>query len=242
MPKLAIFVEGQTELIFLRHLLGYLAARREIYIDERELRGKRGVRLLKFIHHRPRPEPPPPFWVMLCNCGGDSTVVSDMLEQAPSLMAHGYGQILGLRDVYPLPHSKLPQLERTLRATLQREGPSGISMAIALAVLELEAWFIAEWHHFAVLDLELTPERIQGELGFDPRTESVEHLSHPADFLRQIYRLVGLSYHKRRNEVVELTRALDFAHLCGDQRKRVPYLGRLLEILEEFFRSGYTVG
>ncbi|NJK36098.1 MAG: hypothetical protein HC919_14820 [Oscillatoriales cyanobacterium SM2_2_1] len=197
---------------------------------------------MKLIHHRPLPDPAPPFWVMLCNCCGDSTVLSDMLEQAPSLMTHGYGQVLGLRDVYPLPYSKLSQLERTLRTTLQREGKSKIPMAITLAVLELEAWFIAEWHHFAVLDPDLTPERIQEELGFDPRTESVEHLSHPADFLRQIYRLVGLSYHKRRNEVVELTRALDFAHLCGTQRERVPYLGRLLEILEEFFRSGYTAG
>ncbi|NJK34336.1 MAG: hypothetical protein HC919_04940, partial [Oscillatoriales cyanobacterium SM2_2_1] len=62
MPKLAIFVEGQTELIFLRHLLGYLASRQKIYIDERELRGKRGVRLLKLIHHRPLPDPAPPFW------------------------------------------------------------------------------------------------------------------------------------------------------------------------------------
>jgi hypothetical protein len=242
MPKLAIFVEGQTELLFLRRLLGYLASRREIYVDERELRGKRGVRLLKFVHHRPRPEPPPPFWVMVCNCGGDSTVVSDMLEQAPSLAAHGYGQIIGLRDVYPLPYARVSHLEDTLERTLRRAGFAAPPMAIALAAMELEAWFIAEWHHFAILDPDLTPEKIQEEMGFDPRTDSVERIPHPADFLRQIYRLVGLSYHKRRNEVAEITRALDLAHLCGPLGERVTYLGRFLGLLEDFFRNDYIDG
>src|SRR5207244_3102682 len=128
------------------------------------------------------------------DCGGDGGVKSRILEEYSNLAKSGYKALVGLRDA-PKLRADIPHLQRGL--------PKGVPMdpvpvVFVLAIMEIEAWFLAEHTHFPKIDKKLTSALIQAELGFDPSTDDMRLRDWPAQDLNAAYQLVGERYQKGR--------------------------------------------
>ena len=230
MKKLAIFVEGQTEQIFVQKLLKEIADKNTIAIEIRSVNGRQGSRFTTVIMNDPLTTETK-FYVLVYNSGSDSNVASDMKDQYNSLTASGYERIIGLRDVYPIPIMQKSRLQSGLYSFL----PTGtIPIDIVLAVMEVEAWFLAEYNHFIKIDISLTPERIQTNFGFNPQVDDMEQRPHPADDMHQIYQLVGRAYQKKRNQVNTIVSNLDYEFLYLQLANSVASLGEFIRYLDKF--------
>ncbi|NJO94622.1 MAG: hypothetical protein HC820_10385 [Hydrococcus sp. RM1_1_31] len=97
------------------------------------------------------------YYILIYNSGSDNSVASDIRDQYSSLVASGYSMIVGLRDVYPISAAQKDRLERGLQYALPK---GSVPAYIVLAVMEIEAWFLAEWNHFIKVDASLTPVSI----------------------------------------------------------------------------------
>jgi hypothetical protein len=87
---------------------------------------------------------------------------------------------------------------------------------LIMAIMEIEAWFLAESTHFFKIDEKLTSEFIESRLGFNPATEHMESRDQPSQDLHNVYSLVGLAYSKSRRQVERTVDALDLRHLVED--------------------------
>lgn len=95
--KIALFVEGQGELIFLREFLF-----RWYQFDTNRV----GVTCYSLQAQRFNPVPYPigdeqsENFFQTVNVGNDQTVLSKMLDESDRLTAQGYHKIVGLRDMF----------------------------------------------------------------------------------------------------------------------------------------------
>ncbi|MFV3331887.1 hypothetical protein ACNFIA_13220 [Pseudomonas sp. NY15437] len=101
MKKIAIFVEGQTELELTCRLILEIAGRRGVTLEIKDQH--RGS--LRFIEMRGNIQAgqAPEIYVLLVNCNTDNQVKSQIRDQHASLTANGYTKIIGLRDVLNRP-------------------------------------------------------------------------------------------------------------------------------------------
>jgi hypothetical protein len=232
MKKMAIFVEGQTELYFVDRLL------REI-VDERKLQivlikatgGARSTRSFEVLEDSGG-NTEKNFYIQIINSGTDNRVGSDIRDSYESLVRGGYSFIIGIRDVYPIPVTDIARLRIGLRYRLKT---NPISVLFALGVMEVEAWFLAEHTHFQRVHPNLTVERINTELGFDPSTEDMQIRMHPASDLNGIYALEGLAYQKTRSQVQRTINVLDYADIYLSHRCKFPDVEMLIAKIDEFF-------
>jgi hypothetical protein len=97
MRKVAIFVEGQTELHFVHTLVNEIAGHGVVRVD---LWIHRGGAFSKLRSEGP-PEGAAGVVVMLVNCGGDGGVKSAIFERRELLAAQKFNTIMGLQDLYP---------------------------------------------------------------------------------------------------------------------------------------------
>ena len=234
MKRLAIFVEGQTEKIFVRKLLEEIAGKNNIAIEDRDLSLGNKVARITVLRMSDIVTNQTRYYVLIYNSGNDSRVASDIRDQYQSLVSSGYEKIIGLRDLYPIPISDKTTLESTLKKVL----PSGeIPVCIVLAIMEVEAWFLAEWNHFLGVDARLTTDFIRDNLGFNPAIDDMESRPHPAEDLHHIYQLVGRAYRKQRNQVDTVVANLDYEFLYLKLVDRVPSLGKFIQYIDEFMAS-----
>ncbi|MBX9259331.1 DUF4276 family protein [Desmonostoc muscorum CCALA 125] len=230
MKKLAIFVEGQTEQIFVRKLLEEIAGKNNIAIEEQSISGKLGNRITTLIMSD-NITSQTKFYVLVYNSCSDNSVVSDMRDQYNSLIGSGFERVIGLRDVYPIPIAEKLKLQSSLNLFLPK---GSIPIHIVLAVMEIESWFLAEWNHFTKIDLSLTPERIKATFGFNPQTDNMETRPHPANDMDLIYNLVGRAYKKQRNQVNTIVSSLDYEFLYMQLVNSVPSFGEFVKYLDLF--------
>ena len=227
MDKVAIFVEGQTELIFVDRLLRGLAEGSGLVIEHAEATGggsgARRVRIFKHVALNPQHR----IYVLIVNCCGDGNVKSDIRDRYYGLVQSGYSAIFGLRDVYGMfTYQQIPKLRAFLCLDLPTDP---IKVHLTLAIMEIEAWFLAEYTHFAKLNQNLTPQFIRKRLGFDPATDNLELRVHPTDDLDRIYRLCGHVYSKHRKHVQRTIDLLDYNFLRCCVSKRFDDLGAFID-------------
>jgi hypothetical protein len=235
MRKLAIFVEGQTELIFIDRLLREISGRRGLLIEHSEAqgggRGARRLRLVKQVAPKPHHE----FYVMIVNCGSDSRVKSDIHERYEGLVRAGYERIIGIRDVYrDFEHSQILKLRAMMQWGMRTEP---IRVRFILSVMEIEAWFLAEHTHLMKINPLLTPQTIREQFGFDPQLDDLERRPHPAEDLDRIYRFGGAAYAKHRNHVQRTVDLLDYERIYCELGVRFVDFANLLAALSEFFEE-----
>jgi hypothetical protein len=233
MNKLAVFVEGYTEMVFVEKLIEEIAGRNKVLIEKRRISGgssaPRRMKLLQAAQPDSRHE----YYVMIVDCGGDRQVKSRVVEEHENLTKANYACILGLRDVRPdFTRADLPKLEAGLRLRIRT---SLCPVDFILAVMEIEAWFLAESSHFPRIDPALTAQAIHAALGFDPHLDDMELREKPADDLDQCYALAGQRY--RKGNAPTTVAALDFAAVYLALRARFNHLDRLVSHLEAFLTS-----
>ena len=229
MRKIAIFVEGQTELLFLDRLVQELAGKSGLAVEHAEGSGgatrARKWKLLKRLSIQPHHE----YFVLIVNCGGDSKVKSDILERYHGLKEAGYAVIIGLRDVYgQFRYDDVPRLRREMSMGLPQNGPP---IELLLSIMEIEAWLLAEHTHFQRVSPELTSERIRETIHFDPARDDIERRWHPAEDLDRIYRLAGVRYTKGRSNVERTLELIDFGFFISHAARRFRDAERLVALL-----------
>src|SRR3981081_3105034 len=101
MNKMAIFVEGYTEIVFIDRLIEQIANDNAVRIEWRLISGgttcPRTSRQLKAAQVHTGQE----HFVVIFDCGGDDLVKTRMVKAYPNLVNAGYSRIVCIRDVYP---------------------------------------------------------------------------------------------------------------------------------------------
>jgi hypothetical protein len=233
MNRLAIFVEGYTEVKFVMKLVEEIAGRNRVLIEHREIRGggkDSGVRRTMARVRAAEFDTGQKHFILILDCGSDDRVKTQILREHENLTKKGYSRIIGLRDVRPkFSYADIPRLERTLPTYIKT---SLIPVDFILAIMEIEAWFLAETTHYARIDPVITVAAIKSTLGLDPENDDLAQRPHPAADLHNCYAIAGKAYLKGRAE--ETVNALDFAELYCKLTAKIAYLKRLTDLIEAF--------
>ena len=215
MKKVAIFTEGQTELIFVREFLLRL-------IDPSKMR----LECMELLAYKPTPVPyrytcpNPELYFLIINVHGDEAVISYIRDREKSLVEEsGYEKILGLRDMYCDDYRRLSpsginesvskQLIQSCNSTIQNMNyPNRIKLHFA--IMEIEAWFLAMYNIFQKIDSRLTNDLIQEELGIDLKNIDPQiEFFRPEDQLNDIFVLCERQYNKKRGDCELICNRMD---------------------------------
>jgi len=235
MNKLAVFVEGQTEQLFVQRLVQEVAGHHNVAMEMRKASGggRSGV-ARRYIHLESSDARRKQFFVLIVDSATDNRVASDIRDQYESLVEKGYSRVLGLRDVYPESRSDIPRLRRAVDRVLPK---GSVTVDIVLAIMEIEAWFLAEYTHFERLDTGLTLEKVNNAIGTDAQTLDVENIAHPSETLNTVYQFVGRGYRKKKDQVSDIVDALDYVRLYVELPERVSVLKCLCDHFDLFLSS-----
>ncbi|TAE54299.1 MAG: DUF4276 family protein [Nostocales cyanobacterium] len=230
MKKLAIFVEGKTEQIFVEKLLQEIADKHSIAIEIISVNvNQKGKNISTIKSAIVTLETK--FYVLIYNSSGHKNVGSDMRKQYSKLITSGYERVIGLRDVDPTPIHQKSKLQHDLDFLLPK---GSIPINIVLAVMEIEAWFLAEYNHFLKLDTSLTPDKIEDIFGFNPQTDNMETRPKPSDDIKQIYNYLGKGYNKSEKQLNRLAANLDYEFIYIKLANSVPRLGEFIGYIDNF--------
>ncbi|MBT2794483.1 hypothetical protein [Paraburkholderia strydomiana] len=226
-------MEGYTELLFIDRLIREIAAKKQLAVQHRKIRGggrdgkvpKRYVELqvpteMDGISH----------YVLIVDCGGEKLVAQRVREEHAALDAKGYEKIIGIRDVFPnFTKADVPSLRRAMQYAIKTKLAP---VQFVLSVMEIEAWFLSEHLHFPHIDPAITVAAIHAALGFNPATDDMSDRQAPADDLIAAYELGGKTYTKGSAEGT--IHALDYDHVYIGLRDRIPDLNDLMESIDTF--------
>lgn len=230
MRKLAVFVEGYSEMLFVERLIFEIAGTHNVTIELKKIRGgstvKRSMTVVKAASIATGQQ----YYVLIVDCGGDSQVKTRIMEEHKSLTGSGYTKIIGIRDVRPdFTYDQVPQLEVGLKKYIKT---SLIPVEFILAVMEIESWFLAEFNHFPRIDPSITVSAIKTELGFDPELDDLSLRPNPTDDLNAAYMIGGKSYGK--NQVSTTIDVIDYSYVYLELQYKIAYLERLGVCIETF--------
>jgi hypothetical protein len=230
MRRLAVFVEGYTEVLFLEKLIEQIAGAHNVVIEQQSIRGgRKGGRTIAIINAA-KPNTGQRYYVLLVDCGGDKAVKTRILEEHQNLTQKGYVKIIGVRDVRPdFTYVDIPKLEEGLRMYVKT---ALIPVEFVLSVMEIEAWFLSEYNHFPKIDPSITVPSIRAALGFDPEHDDLTQRPTPTNDLNNCYNLGGKTYQK--NNVADTVAVLDYPYLYLELQKRIGHLKRLTDAIDGF--------
>lgn len=207
MTKTAVFVEGQTELIFVRE---YFLK----YFDYQDV-AVACYTLFTDASHVPTeyafPNPSASNYFEIINVGMDGSVLTRLLRREKLLWAAGFHRIIGLRDMYSKDYrSIVKDIDATTihlfieghRKQIDSSAIQPSNIGFHFAIMETEAWVLGLYNCFVHLDRRLTPSFLSHHFGRDVSTIDPETTwFHPANELKKLYGLVGRNYHKSKSDV-----------------------------------------
>ncbi|MDK4741862.1 hypothetical protein PH547_23545 [Rhizobium sp. CNPSo 3464] len=240
MKKIAIFTEGLTEQLFVAEVIKFLAAKQNYAIKNEKLYGGRRFPTITMAVDGDEGDPDNcDFYFLLLDCGTDSRVVSAIGERYNGLISSGYTDIIGVRDLAP--SFKREQLERLVAGSRSELPNDPIDPLLVVAVMEAEAWFIAENTHFVRIDGRLTNQVIFEATGVDVSADASQ-IERPSQELPRIYQIAELAYDKAREQVGRTLAALDMEHYRDDGAfQRAASLKPLFERIQTIFIGQTTV-
>ena len=213
MKKVAIFVEGQTERIFMLRFLNEYLGGNKIEIRMEKRLGNRGV---KYIGMRKNPYAE--FYILVYDVGGDGNVASAVKERSGKMFSNaGYNRILALRDLYPNPRNeKKAVLDAFDRIFFKY--PYADRVKLILAVMEIEAWFLVDHGLFERIHSTASAKTIKECLNIDLINDDPETYDHPAERVKDIFGLFGEKYKKKEKQSHKIAANLDYNYLiCFDE-------------------------
>lgn len=214
--KIAIFVEGQAELIFTRDLLSkwFQHDSNVIGFDCYNLRSNN----FNYSPYKMGSMESENYY-MIVNVGNDRSVLSKMISEAPRLKNTGYQTIIGLRDMFCDDYHK-KVMNRTIHSEINEKFIAGTQETINhcenkellhfhYAIMEVETWILGMYQVLEKINNKLTPAFIKKQLKVDLTTNDPEsHIYHPAQCLDNIYGLVGEKYGKHEGDIARITAQL----------------------------------
>ncbi len=234
MKKIAIFVEGQTEQLFVCELIKEIAGINNLKIELRTLTG--GANIPRHITQCSISDSSEKvkFYILITNSATDNRVASDIRDNTETLINQNFDRIIGLRDLYPLPLEKLEKLQNGINKTIKSEK---IHTNLIIAIREIESWFLAEFTHFEKIDTNLCLCKILSELELDIAYTKTESIEHPSKTLDEIYSLIGESYGKSKADVLRTLEKLDYNFLYLELTECIPALKELTDEVDSFLAN-----
>lgn len=219
MKKVAIFVEGQAELILVREFLLRFYEYQNIRIECFTLLNDN----LDSAPYNHGDKDAANFY-MIINVGNDNAVLSKIKSRAQGLCNSGFHKILGLRDIYGDKYKEKNNSQKTINEELiehfvriNQEQINAMAchekIKFFFAVMEVEAWFLGFKDIFTGIDSRLTNEYIKSQLNYDLDKDDPEKTYyHPAKIIGNIFQLVGKKYDKHESDVSSLIYPLTKDH------------------------------
>lgn len=228
MKKIAIFVEGHSELIFIREFLLKRFDYQHIDLECRTL--FKDDRILSAEYDFPNENAPIHFQVI--NVGSDVSVLQRILKREEILWNAGYERIIGLRDMYSDEYKEAMGQPREIKPLINQKFINGYNDTIKtkaikpdniyfyFAIMELETWFLGIptlWQQKSI-----TSDMIQEILKvdffkIDPETTFL----HPTETIKALLELIGEKYDKHDHEINSFLSYIekeDFENLLTSQK------------------------
>lgn len=211
MIKTAIFVEGQSELIFTRELLLKFFEYQNIWIECYNLFNDQNLNPTEYAFLNKDAD----FYFQIMNIGNDQKVISSILKREKYLFSEtqGFSKIIGLRDMYSREYREIvknsnidfkinQKFIRSHQETLRAKSIYPEKVNFHFAIMELESWLLSITNIFERLHSDLSYEKIKKSIGIDLLNIKPENeIFHPTDLINKILRIVGGSYDKKKAEV-----------------------------------------
>jgi len=209
MLKVGIFVEGQTERIFVEKLLNEYLTSSYVTIEAiKHLGNKVSIVRKRNTHSGTR------YYFLIHDVSGDGRVVSALLERAPGMITRqNYKRLLALRDLHPRKRGEKNKVLNSINSEFNRHS-FGDKLRIILAVMEIEAWFLADYNLFSRINEKLTPDFIKNKLNVDLLRGNPELYNRPATIVDKIFRISGEKYKKREKQSYKICYKIDYEFLC----------------------------
>ena len=101
MKKLALYVEGLTEQLFVQSLVEFCAVDCNVNIESKRGNLGRKIERIYMEIEAKKLGIGDEYFVLIVDCGSDESVVSDIVNSYENLIREEFSLILGLRDVRP---------------------------------------------------------------------------------------------------------------------------------------------
>jgi hypothetical protein len=211
--KVAIFTEGQSELIFVRYLIQRLF---EV--------GKVNFQCIKLISGNTRnvpysrTYPNADLFILIVNVENDSRVLSAIKEREVALFKQGYEAILGLRDMYCEEYCEFADnIDERVNKRMIEYHQSTINrmrnserIFLFFEIMEFESWLLSMYNLFRKIDERLSVEYIQEVVGYNLREiRPEEYFFHPANDIAHILNLIGFHYDKSEGQMEGIISRID---------------------------------
>lgn len=229
MTKTAIFVEGQTELIFVREMLLKLFDWQNISVDCFTLFVDSEHRSTEYSFADPNAA----YYFQINNVGNDKGLLSRIKNREKYLWNSGFHSIVGLRDMYSKEYREIVK-DRAIDQHVNLKFINGYKEQIQLfsnrpddirfnfAIMETEAWLLGFSGIFQKINPDLSDEKILQELNFDLRQiDPEQYFFHPAVNVQEIFQIVNEKYDKSKGDVNKLLSYIgkeDFENLFKSQK------------------------
>lgn len=213
--KVAVFVEGQTELVFLRDYVQkhYRYDSSKVGFECINLRGNTS----QIFPHKWGDQNSEVFYQFI-NVGNDCSVLSKMKAYAPKMKNQGFGRIIGLRDMYSKSYRELnkkQEIDPKLNDEFICEADKQILksacpeiMQIHFSIMEVEAWLLGMPQFMERLNRKLTPAHIKEATGIDIFADPETSYYHPSKELSTIFKSVGSIYDKHYSDISAISNCL----------------------------------
>ncbi len=215
MKRIAIFVEGQAEQIFIRYLLVTIFDWSKLSFTCVKLYANQ-MQDVPYNHNVGQSHVEVHF--LIVDAANDRKVLSAIKEREQHLFAKGYDKVFGLRDMYSEEYCKYSD---RIQDAVTNKFIDGATLSVSLmscpekihfhfAIMELEAWFLGMYSLLQKIRSTLAPHYIEETVGYDlseidPQTQFFK----PAVELDRILRLAGLRYRKHSHEVNSILSGMD---------------------------------
>jgi len=228
MKKIAIFVEGQSELIFVREYLLKQSEYQGIDLECRNLFKDGNIQSAEYDFLNSEAE----IHFQIINVGSDANVLQRILKREQLLWNAGYERIIGLRDMYSNDYTSAMGQPREIKPDLNRKFIEGTSKTLEqravkpqnikfhFAIMELETWLLGIvnlWERKGISNQSIK-EKIGSDLSeIDPETAFL----HPAETIKDILKIINEPYRKQASEVESLVSYIekqDFEDLKNSQK------------------------
>ena len=217
MRRLAVFTEGQTEQVLVRHIVGRVVDHSDLGFDCLRISGTRHERVPFRYGDTSRQ-----IYILLFNVGNDESVITAVRDRKQGLAEKGY-EIIALRDIYSENYLRQAGrcvnqsvVEKMIRSMEKQFGRStrGSMASLHFAVMEVEAWYLGMYELLEEIHSTLSVDFVESKTGLklanlDPQSEFV----HPSSFLDSLLRLVGDKYKKDRKDAERFASRVTLEHL-----------------------------
>jgi hypothetical protein len=209
MIKTAIFVEGQTELIFVREMLLRLFNWSNIsiecytlFIDEKHIP-------TEYSYAAPHIE----YYFQINNVGNDHGLLSRIKKREKWIWNDGFSRIIGLRDMYSKSYREVVKnalIDNEVNKKFIEAHKSEIikfserqyDIYFNFSIMEIEAWLLGFVKKFDKLHPQLDLNSINQALNMDfEEIDPETAFFHPSNNLDMICRLAGQRYDKKKGDV-----------------------------------------